>query len=405
MPLQYPNDWRFSEGLFPVPDKAVTAVERLVEEIVASASDPKTVYETVKHRYGHTTLSSNVSWAEADMGTALRRSMGNAPAFVDKFWMALEDLQASGHTVPSHHVVNQILGRADITFRIEPPRLVQTVNIALAGQETPPASALPHYTLGQLLGEGGFGEVFEARRDTGLGSFRFAIKFHSPSNFVKSPEKARMRFEREVQALQKLQHRGIVQYLDAGFDASGRPFLAMPYVMGQNLANATPAWDVEKALGYMLEVATALAYAHSNNVLHRDLKPSNILVRAADNQPIILDFGLAYLFDESDELGLTTSGLGTNGYVPREVLDKPTLRTPLQDVYACGVILYELLCGTRPSIAWRTYRSLAKQTPSVPKLKRIDRLIKRTIAPFKDEGRIKSANELRDELRKLAVRK
>jgi serine/threonine protein kinase len=388
-----------------VPDKAVTAVELLVDEIAASASAPKAVYETVKHRYGNTTLSSNLSWAQTDMGAALRGAMGNAPAFVDKLWMALGDLQASGHTVPSHHVVNQILGKAGITFRIEPPQLVQTVNIALEGQETPPVSSLLHYTLGQLLGEGGFGEVFEARRDTRFGSFRFAIKFHSPSNFVKSPEKARLRFEREVQALQKLQHRGIVQYLDAGFDTSGRPFLAMPYVMGQNLANATPAWDVEKALGYMVEIATALAYAHSNNVLHRDLKPSNIIVRAADDQPIILDFGLAYLFDEPDELGLTTSNLGTNGYVPREVLDEPTLRTPLQDIYACGIILYELLCGTRPSTAGRTYRSLAQQTLGVPKLKRIDRLIKRAITPFENEGRIKSADELRDELRKLARRK
>uniref|UniRef100_UPI00286A8415 hypothetical protein n=1 Tax=Archangium sp. TaxID=1872627 RepID=UPI00286A8415 len=91
MTLLYPNDWRFSEGIFPVPDEAVTAVERLVEEIVASAPNPKAVYETVKHRYGNTTISSDVSWAETDMGKALRRSMGNAPAFVDKFWMALED--------------------------------------------------------------------------------------------------------------------------------------------------------------------------------------------------------------------------------------------------------------------------------------------------------------------------
>ncbi|RJS13953.1 hypothetical protein DRW03_35670 [Corallococcus sp. H22C18031201] len=406
MPLIYPSDWRFSEGLYPVPGDAVPAVERLVEEIVASAADPKEVYETVKYRYGNTTSSSDVSWAETDMGKALRRSLGNAPAFVDKLWMALEDLRASGHVVPSHNVVNQLLGKAGFTFRIEPPHLVQTVNIAQEEQETlPSSSSLPYYTLGQILGSGGFGEVFEARRDTGFGSFRFAIKFHSPSNFVKSPEKARLRFEREVQALQKLQHRGIIQYLDAGIDTSGRPFLAMPYVEGLDLAKATPAWDSEKALAYMLEVSTALSYAHSNNVLHRDLKPSNILVRASDNQPIILDFGLAYLFDEPDELGLTTSGLGTNGYVPREVLDKPTLRTPLQDVYACGVILYELLCRTRPSIAWRTYRPLSQQMSDAPKLKRIDRLIKRAIAPFKDEGRIQSADELRDELFKLSGRK
>jgi nucleoside phosphorylase len=139
MSLLYPNDWRFSEGEFPVPDDAVSAVERLVEEIVASAANPQEVYETVKRRYGNTMLSSDVSWAETDMGKALRRSMGNAPAFVDKLWMAIEDLRASGHVVPSHHVVNQLLGKAGVTFRIEPPRLVQTVNIASASPSRVPA--------------------------------------------------------------------------------------------------------------------------------------------------------------------------------------------------------------------------------------------------------------------------
>ncbi|MBZ4336106.1 hypothetical protein [Corallococcus sp. AS-1-12] len=132
MPLNYPSDWRFSDGVFPVPNEAVSAVERLVEEIVGSSDDPQEVYETVKRRFGNPGMSSDASWAETDMGRALRRSIGNAPGFVDKLWMAIEDLRASGHIVPSHHVVNQLLGKAGIIFQIVPPRLVRMDNVDLA---------------------------------------------------------------------------------------------------------------------------------------------------------------------------------------------------------------------------------------------------------------------------------
>ena len=98
----------------------------------------------------------------------------------------------------------------------------------------------------------------------------------------------------------------------------------------------------ERPLWLFDEILNALEFAHSRGVVHRDLKPQNILVRKADDQPQILDFGCAYLLDEGDE-ELTTTLVGTTSYVPEEVRRDPKNRSVKQDIYACGMLLYEVI--------------------------------------------------------------
>ena len=119
------------------------------------------------------------------------------------------------------------------------------------------------------------------------------------------------------------------------------------------------------------------------------------MIRASDRQPLILDFGCAYLFDDVPEQTLTTAHLGSAGYVPPEVLAKPTLRDPKQDIYACGIMLYELLRGHRPVVD--DYAPLTALTEGFAT---IDRLVQDAIAP--SSKRLSSAQEFLDRLAEVA---
>ena len=103
--------------------------------------------------------------------------------------------------------------------------------------------------------------------------------------------------------------------------AQSKPYIVMPLIDGVDLRTAAASTDATTVLGMFREITTALAYAHGLGVLHRDLKPTNILVRHSDGQPIVLDFGSAYLLDELSSDSLTTGAVGTVGYIPKEVLD------------------------------------------------------------------------------------
>jgi serine/threonine-protein kinase len=211
-----------------------------------------------------------------------------------------------------------------------------------------PASIGPYQPVREL-GRGGMGVVYLARRADGQFEQDVAVKL--VRHGMESDE-VRRRFLLERQLLARLQHPGIARLLDGGITADGRAWFALEYVQGVPLYDycKDSALELDARLRLFLKVCEAVAYAHRNLVVHRDLKPGNILVTAA-GEPRLLDFGIAKLLEEDAQPGephtraslvLVTPEYGA----PEQVAGEPI--TTATDVYALGMILYELLTGKRP---------------------------------------------------------
>src|SRR6516165_458440 len=157
-----------------------------------------------------------------------------------------------------------------------------------------PGNRVGPYVLMELLGSGGMGEVWLARRDDG--AFRRDVALKLPLLDARRRDVAQ-RFARERDILARLEHPHIARLYDAGVDRT-QPYLAMERVVGQHITTWADArqLDVDGRVELFLQVLSAVQYAHANLVLHRDLKPSNILV-TDEGQVRLLDFGVATLLD------------------------------------------------------------------------------------------------------------
>lgn len=198
------------------------------------------------------------------------------------------------------------------------------------------------YRLLGLLGFGGMAEVWEAS-DERLGR-KVAVKLLHPRALP--PE--RERFFLEVKALSRLFHPGIVQVLDLG-EEEGRPFFVMELVEGGSFDRLGPfeeSEEGERILEAAAQVMEALAHLHQSGILHRDLTPKNILL-TREGHPKVMDFGLAYLLQESQRLTRTGFTLGTPLYMaPEQAKGLPL--TPKVDLYSLGAVLYRTLVGRPP---------------------------------------------------------
>ena len=203
------------------------------------------------------------------------------------------------------------------------------------------------YELLGRVGRGGMGEVYRARRPGADFEQKVALKLLRRGM---DSEDIVHRFQRERRILAQLEHPGIARLIDGGVSDDGLPYLVMEFVDGQALIDATNAksLDLGARLTIFLKICDAVAFAHRRLIVHRDLKPSNILL-TDDDQPKLLDFGIAKLLDEVDHEHLTGTGMRvlTPGYAaPEQILGQPI--STATDVYALGVILYELLTGLSP---------------------------------------------------------
>jgi eukaryotic-like serine/threonine-protein kinase len=205
------------------------------------------------------------------------------------------------------------------------------------------------YRLVRELGSGGMGTVWLAERADGLINRPVALKFPR-GLWIREGLRERMAREREL--LASLEHPGIARLYDAGLTESGDPYLALEYVEGRPLDEhcATRQLGVRARLELFLQVADAVAYAHSKLIVHRDLKPANILV-TQDGSARLLDFGIGKLLDEQQARDARLTELSgqalTPDYAsPEQIAGQPP--TVATDVYSLGVILYELLTGQRP---------------------------------------------------------
>jgi serine/threonine protein kinase/TolB-like protein/Flp pilus assembly protein TadD len=211
-----------------------------------------------------------------------------------------------------------------------------------------PGQLVGPYLLERLLGAGGMAQVWLAQRADGALRREVALKLPMLGGLRQD---LASRFARERDILAQLEHPHIARLYDAGVSAEGLPYLAMEYVPGRPLT----AWCDEQRVGLRerlrlyLQVLDAVQYAHDRHVLHRDIKPSNILVTAA-GQVRLLDFGVAKLLaaqPENTELTRVYGRALTPEYASPELLRGDEVKPP-SDIYALGVVLYELLAGSRP---------------------------------------------------------
>ena len=204
-----------------------------------------------------------------------------------------------------------------------------------------------HYRVVREIGRGGMGTVFLAKRDDGEFQQEVAIKVVS-SAFLGRESLRRFRQERQI--LAGLNHPNIARLLDGGVTDDGLPFLVMEYVAGDPLTEYADkqSLSIDSRLRLFLRICRAFSYAHGNLIVHRDIKPSNILV-TSDGEPKLLDFGLAKIIDiEKDEVRTATNFRAlTPAYASPEQLRGDAITTA-SDIYSLGVVLYELLTGTRP---------------------------------------------------------
>ncbi len=200
------------------------------------------------------------------------------------------------------------------------------------------------YLLVGELGRGGMGVVFKAF-EPNLGRY-VAIKMILSGTFSGEDELTRFRYEASAAA--RLHHPNIVKVHRVGIH-EGRHFFAMDYIEGQSLSQRLSEGPMtgRQAAKYLVTIARAIEHAHSQGILHRDLKPANILI-GKDDQPQVMDFGLAKQL--ATDSGQTRTGalLGTPSYMAPEQAAGTKLLTPATDVYGLGALLYELLTGRPP---------------------------------------------------------
>ncbi len=202
------------------------------------------------------------------------------------------------------------------------------------------------YQLQEPLGEGGMATVyraFDTRLERPVALKVIRTDYHADPQFLK-------RFEREARALAQLNHPHIVQVLDVG-EQQGIPFVVMEYLGGGTLKARIGRPLLPREAGALLApIARALAYAHGLGIIHRDVKPANILL-TPEGAPKLSDFGIAKILERpgTTELTGTGVGVGTPDYMaPEQWLGQAS---PQSDIYALGVVLYELLAGRRPYAA------------------------------------------------------
>jgi serine/threonine protein kinase/tetratricopeptide (TPR) repeat protein len=237
------------------------------------------------------------------------------------------------------------------------------------GPSTEPDQALPRihgYDVESILGRGGMGIVFKARHCK-LNRY-VALKMLISGTYAVPQEL--IRFRREAEAVAALRHPNIVQVHDVG-DMAGRPYFTLEFVDGGTLAQkiVRTTLSPRDAAEFVATLAGAVQFAHQSGIIHRDLKPANILLTAA-GMPKIADFGLARWIGEGRDFTISGARVGTPTYMaPEQAIGKPDEIGPGVDIYALGVISYELLTGKPPFVgatAAETERRVIYDEPVPP---------------------------------------
>jgi serine/threonine protein kinase len=252
-----------------------------------------------------------------------------------------------------------------------------------------PGTRIGPYKLLQVIGEGGFGVVYMAEQEQPIRR-RVALKIIKLGMDTKE---VIARFEAERQALALMDHPNIAKVFDAGATESGRPYFVMELVKGVSITEYSDEnqLSTRERLELFVDVCKALHHAHEKGIIHRDIKPSNVLVTLHDGTPVpkVIDFGIAKAMNQplTEKTLFTAFGefVGTPWCMSPEQAAMSGLEIDRRcDVYALGVLLYELLTGTTPfeaeAVRSRTFyeimRIIREEDPPTPSA-RLDTLGKR----------------------------
>ncbi len=306
------------------------------------------------------------------------------------------------NTKGSYYVCEACRGQTD------PIAMLQRMAIEIARlRGTKPEPALPGYEIGKLLGKGGMGAVYSARRLTDGGEVALKVMLSR----MAVEEAARKLFEREINVTRSLDHPNIVKLLEYG-SVSSAFFFAMELCPGGSfaslLSDAGGKVPLAQAAPLMRGALDGLAHAHAQFFVHRDIKPGNILVTAKEGGiPKLSDFGLAKSFDTAGLSGITMVGntAGTYCYMSKEQVTNFKWVKPVSDVWSMGAVFYQMLSGELPrhedprrnpllAILDGEVTSLREHAPELPRKLTdvIDRALETRVAKrYQDAGEFRDA--------------
>ncbi len=285
---------------------------------------------------------------------------------------------------------------------------------AIGADHEPPADSLPartllkdRYLLIRQLNRGGFGAVYLAH-DKQMHDRAVVVKIQM-EHAADDPWFDR-KFSEEVRALSMIDHPGVVVAIDSGRTPDGKPFLVMQFVDGVTLRSVLnpEGMPLDRAAAILQQVGHALAAAHSRGILHRDLKPENLMLQTmpdGSERVRLIDFGIASVADLENKFQTSTRVSGTVFYMAPEQFEGQV--SELTDIYAMGLIAYEMVTGRRPFIAAKPFQ-LAKLQRSGVRLKPSDlrpelpipaeRLILKSLE-YQPSARPSNARDFGDQLR------
>jgi serine/threonine protein kinase/TolB-like protein/Flp pilus assembly protein TadD len=330
---------------------------------------------------------------------------------------AFLDAACAGDDALRREVESQIAYQQQASKFLEEPAFKHAAELIADCQteaESMEGRTISHYRIMRKLGAGGMGEVYLAQ-DTTL-SRKVAIKFLSQNSVA--GEQARKRLVREAKAAAALDHPHICAVHEVG-EQAGYNFIVMQYVEGETLGSRIQRQplEVREALDIGVQIADALAEAHSHRIIHRDVKPQNVMLTAS-GQVKVLDFGLARvvregsLIDSIEEteslLTMPGSVIGTVPYMSPEQVRGEAL-DGRSDIFSFGAVLYEMLSGRQPfqgesvgatmsSILTKDPAPLARYASDVPD--ELQRIVRKALNKDK-EGRYQGIRDLLIDLREL----